>query len=97
MSLRQHPGCDGEEYWCAILDSFSRMIVARTFSTTADTADQHRGERDVCQQKSLWINIRGRRSRWACPKLYSQGIWEEVLRELVDRMSHRRGAAGGLQ
>jgi transposase InsO family protein len=25
-------------YCCAILDCFSRMIMARTFSTTADTA-----------------------------------------------------------
>ncbi|MGP4058275.1 hypothetical protein ACTWP6_26205 [Mycobacterium sp. 4D054] len=25
-------------YCCAILDCFSRMIVARTFSTTPDTA-----------------------------------------------------------
>jgi transposase InsO family protein len=29
---------DGKVYCCAILDCFSRMIVARTFSTTADTA-----------------------------------------------------------
>ena len=29
---------DGKVYCCAILDCFSRIIVARTFSTTADTA-----------------------------------------------------------
>ncbi|WP_348636988.1 DDE-type integrase/transposase/recombinase (plasmid) [Mycobacterium europaeum] len=34
----EHPARDGKVYCCAILDCFSRMIVARTFSTTADTA-----------------------------------------------------------
>ena len=33
----EHPARDGKVYCCAILDCFSRMIVARTFSTTADT------------------------------------------------------------
>lgn len=34
---------------------------------------------------------------WACPKLSGQGVWEEVLRELIDRMARRTGAAGGLR
>jgi putative transposase len=34
----EHPARDGKVYCCAILDCFSRMIVARTFSTTPDTA-----------------------------------------------------------
>jgi putative transposase len=36
--ITEHPARDGKLYCCAILDCFSRMIVARTFSTTADTA-----------------------------------------------------------
>ena len=36
--IAEHPARDGKVYCCAILDCFSRMIVARTFSTTADTA-----------------------------------------------------------
>lgn len=36
--ISEHPARDGKVYCCAILDCFSRMIVARTFSTTADTA-----------------------------------------------------------
>jgi putative transposase len=36
--ITEHPARDGKVYCCAILDCFSRMIVARTFSTTADTA-----------------------------------------------------------
>jgi putative transposase len=36
--ITKHPARDGKVYCCAILDRFSRMIVARTFSTTADTA-----------------------------------------------------------
>ena len=36
--ITEHPARDGNVYCCAILDCFSRMIVARTFSTTADTA-----------------------------------------------------------
>jgi transposase InsO family protein/transposase-like protein len=35
--ITEHPARDGKVYCCAILDCFSRMIVARTFSTTADT------------------------------------------------------------
>jgi putative transposase len=39
MAHRHHrTSRDGKVYCCAILDCFSRMIVARTFSTTADTA-----------------------------------------------------------
>ncbi len=34
---------------------------------------------------------------WACPKPHGQGVWEEVPRELVDRVPRRTGAAGGLQ
>ena len=37
-SRPNEPARDGKVYCCAILDCFSRMIVARTFSTTADTA-----------------------------------------------------------
>jgi putative transposase len=33
-----HPARDGKVYCCAVLDAFSKMIVARTFSTVADTA-----------------------------------------------------------
>ena len=33
--ITEHPARDGKVYCCAILDCFSRMIVARTFSTTA--------------------------------------------------------------
>nr|WP_237166498.1 IS3 family transposase [Mycolicibacterium hippocampi] len=36
--ITEHPARDGKVYCCAILDCFSRMIVARTFSTVADTA-----------------------------------------------------------
>jgi transposase InsO family protein/transposase-like protein len=36
--ITEHPARDGKVYCCAILDCFSRMIVARTFSTTPDTA-----------------------------------------------------------
>jgi putative transposase len=36
--ITEHPARDGKVYCCAILDCFSRIIVARTFSTTADTA-----------------------------------------------------------
>jgi putative transposase len=36
--ITEHPARDGKVYCCAILDCFSRMIVARTFSITADTA-----------------------------------------------------------
>jgi putative transposase len=36
--ITEHQARDGMVYCCAILDCFSRMIVARTFSTTADTA-----------------------------------------------------------
>jgi putative transposase len=36
--IPEHPARDGKVYCCAILDCFSRMIVDRTFSTTADTA-----------------------------------------------------------
>ncbi len=36
--ITEHPARDGKVYCCAILDCFSRMIVSRTFSTTADTA-----------------------------------------------------------
>ncbi len=36
--ITEHQARDGKVYCCAILDCFSRMIVARTFSTTADTA-----------------------------------------------------------
>jgi putative transposase len=35
--ITEHPARDGKVYCCAILDCFSRMMVARTFSTTADT------------------------------------------------------------
>lgn len=36
--ITEHPARDGKVYCCAILDCFSKLIVARTFSTTADTA-----------------------------------------------------------
>jgi transposase InsO family protein len=36
--ITEHQARDGKVYCCAILDCFSPMIVARTFSTTADTA-----------------------------------------------------------
>jgi transposase InsO family protein len=36
--ITEHPARDGKVYCCAILDCFSRMIVARTCSTTPDTA-----------------------------------------------------------
>jgi putative transposase len=36
--ITEHPARDGKVYCCAILDAFSKMIVARTFSTVADTA-----------------------------------------------------------
>lgn len=36
--ITEHPARDGKVYCCAILDCFSKMIVARTFSTIADTA-----------------------------------------------------------
>ncbi|MGE2832700.1 DDE-type integrase/transposase/recombinase [Mycobacterium sp. SMC-4] len=35
--MTEHPARDGKVYCCAILDCFSRIIVDRTFSTTADT------------------------------------------------------------
>jgi putative transposase len=35
--ITEHPARDGKVYCCAILDCFSKMIVARTFSTIADT------------------------------------------------------------
>uniref|UniRef100_UPI000A169E13 DDE-type integrase/transposase/recombinase n=1 Tax=Mycobacterium saskatchewanense TaxID=220927 RepID=UPI000A169E13 len=36
--VTEHPARDGKVYCCAILGCFSRMIVARTFATTPDTA-----------------------------------------------------------
>lgn len=36
--ITEHPARDGKVYCCAILDAFSKMIVARAFSTVADTA-----------------------------------------------------------
>jgi putative transposase len=36
--ITEHPARDGKVYCCAILDAFSKMIVARSFSTVADTA-----------------------------------------------------------
>ena len=36
--ITEHPARDGKVYCCPILDCFSRMIVVRTFSATADTA-----------------------------------------------------------
>jgi len=36
--ITEHPARDGKVYCCAILDGFSKKIVARTFSTTPDTA-----------------------------------------------------------
>jgi transposase InsO family protein len=36
--ITEHQARDSKVYCCAILDCFSRMIVARTFPTTADTA-----------------------------------------------------------
>ncbi len=36
--ITEHPARDGKVYCCAILDGFSKMVVARTFSTVADTA-----------------------------------------------------------
>lgn len=36
--ITEHPARDGKVYCCAILDAFSKMIVAWTFSTIADTA-----------------------------------------------------------
>lgn len=36
--ITEHPARDGKVYCCAILDAFSKMIVARAFSTIADTA-----------------------------------------------------------
>ena len=43
--ITEHPARDGKVYYCAILDCFSRMILARTFSTTADTADHFPADR----------------------------------------------------
>jgi transposase InsO family protein len=36
--ITELPVRDGKVYCCAILDAFSKMVVARTFSTVADTA-----------------------------------------------------------
>lgn len=36
--ITEHPARDGKVYCCAILDGFSKKIVARSFSTVADTA-----------------------------------------------------------
>ncbi|GAA5192494.1 IS3 family transposase [Rugosimonospora acidiphila] len=36
--ITEHPARDGKVYCCAILDAFSKMVVARTFSTVADTS-----------------------------------------------------------
>lgn len=36
--ITEHQARDGKVYCCAILDAFSKMIAARTFSTIADTA-----------------------------------------------------------
>jgi transposase InsO family protein len=35
--ITEHPARDGKVYCCAILDGFSKKVVARAFSTTADT------------------------------------------------------------
>ena len=35
--ITEHPARDGKVYCCAILDGFSKKIVARAFSTVADT------------------------------------------------------------
>jgi transposase InsO family protein len=35
--ISEHPARDGKVHCCAILDCFSKMIAARTFSTIADT------------------------------------------------------------
>ena len=36
--ITEHPAREGKVYYCAILDAFSKVIVARTLSTVADTA-----------------------------------------------------------
>ena len=55
--ITEHPARDGKVYCCAILDCFSRMIVARTFSTTPDTAPgQQRRQHGRRQQTPKWPN-----------------------------------------
>ena len=73
--ITEHSARDGKVYCCAILDCFSRMIVARTFSTTADTAlvnnavNMARG-----QQKPQGHNDSARGSRYA---VHLVELWRE--------------------
>ncbi|WP_461666725.1 IS3 family transposase [Gordonia sputi] len=36
--ITEHPARDGKAYCCAVIDCFSRKVVGRAFSTTADSA-----------------------------------------------------------
>ena len=60
--ITEHPARDGKVYCCAILDCFSRMIVARTFSTTADTALVNNAVNMAIDNKSQGRNDSARRS-----------------------------------
>jgi transposase InsO family protein len=79
--ITEHQARDGKVYCCAILDCFSPMIVARTFSTTADTAlvnnavnmaVAYRNQRgttilyaDHCSQFTSW-SLGENVRRWVC-------------------------------
>ncbi|MFB9781228.1 MULTISPECIES: IS3 family transposase [Rhodococcus erythropolis group] len=52
--ITEHPARDGKVYCCAILDCFSKMIVGRSFSTTADTALVNNAVNMAAQERIRW-------------------------------------------
>ncbi|WP_197503442.1 IS3 family transposase [Mycobacterium sp. E740] len=52
--ITEHPARDGKVYCCAILDCFTRLIVARTFSTSADTALVNNAVNMAVSNRNRW-------------------------------------------
>ncbi|WP_375481355.1 DDE-type integrase/transposase/recombinase [uncultured Mycobacterium sp.] len=73
--ITQHPARAGKIYCCAILDCFSKMIVAPTFSTTADIAfrqpcGQHGVATKPCRATTLRADHGSR---------FTTSVWHSVL------------------
>lgn len=71
--ITEHPACDGKVYCCAILDCFSRMIVARTRSPPRQTLPWS-GQHGRGYQKALRRNDSARRSRYS---IHVLELWRE--------------------
>lgn len=52
--ITEHPAQDGKVYCCAIVDCFSKMIVGRSFSTTADTALVNNAVNMAAHERIRW-------------------------------------------